>query len=99
MREKAAVIETKKIQPDQFGGWITSRDVVCRVWCQVEELTGARAEAYHNTDVTHPVQFTIRAGAYKLTEDHILRYRDREYKIHSISNDHLRRYQIVVAYG
>ena len=99
MRERVDIIEVERGHPDGMGGWLTSRNKVMQAWCKAEELNEGRAQQVYNTQVTSPVQFTIRAGTYKLTTDNILRYRDTEYKIHSITMDHMHRYQTVLAYG
>ena len=98
-RERITIIAINRGQGDNMGGYHSTKDVVKQAWAKVEELTEGRAQETYNTSVTSPMQFTIRAGAYKITSDNLIRWRGIEYKVHSITHDPMRRYQTVLGYG
>ena len=97
LRERVGIYENTYTS-DGMGGGVEATTLVKEVWARVEMQGGARMEE-GKLITTKPVIITMRVGDYALTTDNIIRHKEVDYTISSVTFDERNRFTTVVADG
>ena len=97
-RTRIDIIEVTST-PDAIGGFTPTRSVVKSTWASMVKLRGTRAQEFQAVYNKQPITLNIRTGSYPITTNNLIVLDGKDYVIHSITTDPLKKITEIMVWG
>jgi len=96
LRNRVKIYEIGYVS-DGMGGGSKASSYILDMWARIERNDGSRFQEGDMLTTTKPVIITLRAGAYQITTNNLIRFNGREFTISSVAYDERNRFTTCVA--